>query len=121
MRDGVHYGLLTMFALVLLRLSIGWHFYSEGTHHVTDAGWSSEGFLKAAKGPFADKYHAVLPDFHGWEKALYADSEKDPVATGTRTSATISKRIFTTSSADTSSLKSNWTQPNKPSGAGRSS
>jgi uncharacterized membrane protein YphA (DoxX/SURF4 family) len=82
MRDGVHYGFLTMFALVLLRLSIGWHFYSEGTHHVTDAGWSSEGFLKAAKGPLADKYHAILPDFHGWEKSLYADSGKDPVATG---------------------------------------
>jgi uncharacterized membrane protein YphA (DoxX/SURF4 family) len=80
MRDGVHYGFLTMLALVLLRLCIGWHFYSEGTHHVTDAGWSSEGFLKAAKGPLAEKYRAVLPDFHGWEKTLYAIGEKDPVA-----------------------------------------
>lgn len=80
MREPVRFGFLTMVALVALRLSIGWHFYSEGTHHVTDAGWSSEGFLKAAKGPLADKYHAVLPDFHGWEKTLYTASEQDPVA-----------------------------------------
>lgn len=87
MREPVRYGFLTMVALVALRLCIGWHFYSEGTHHVTDAGWSSEGFLKAAKGPLADKYHAVLPDFHGWEKGLYSNEEKPLKAAGERVSA----------------------------------
>ncbi len=88
MREGVRYGFLTMVALVVLRLCIGWHFFSEGTHHVTDAGWSSEGFLKAAKGPLAAKYHAMLPEYHGWEQALYAEPKEDadgkvknPVAT----------------------------------------
>ena len=61
------YSLATMVSLVVLRLVIGWHFYSEGSSHLIDPAWSSEGFLKAAKGPFADHYQSVLPGFHGWD------------------------------------------------------
>ncbi len=71
MSDRVRYGFLTMLTLVLLRLAIGWHFYSEGVHHLTEKHWSSESFLKAAKGPLADRYQAVLPEFHHWEAALH--------------------------------------------------
>jgi uncharacterized membrane protein YphA (DoxX/SURF4 family) len=71
MSDRARYGLSTMLALVALRLAIGWHFYSEGIHHLTEPHWSSESFLKAAKGPLAEKYQSVLPTFHHWEAALH--------------------------------------------------
>ena len=51
----------TVLALVALRLVVGWHFFSEGSQHLADARWSSEGFLRAAKGPFAAHYQAALP------------------------------------------------------------
>ena len=63
-------GVATMIALVALRLAIGWHFFSEGMKHYTDQAWSSEGFLRSAKGPLAAKYQAVLPDFHGWDELV---------------------------------------------------
>ncbi|HZZ71053.1 MAG TPA: DoxX family protein [Pirellulales bacterium] len=64
------FGLVSVVALVALRLCIGWHFFKEGLSHYTDAKWSSEGFLKQAKGPFADWLQAPLPDFHGWSHLI---------------------------------------------------
>jgi uncharacterized membrane protein YphA (DoxX/SURF4 family) len=55
-----------------LRLAIGWHFYKEGVSHHTDPAWSSEGFLRQAKGPLADRYQSILPDFHGWNRLMLA-------------------------------------------------
>jgi len=55
------YGLATVFALFALRLVVGWHFFSEGSQHLADLRWSSEGFLRAAKGPLAPYYQAPLP------------------------------------------------------------
>jgi len=75
MSDRVRYPLATMLALVLLRVAIGWHFYSEGVSHATQRGWSSEAFLRAAKGPLADRFQAVLPDFHRWERALHGPAD----------------------------------------------
>jgi uncharacterized membrane protein YphA (DoxX/SURF4 family) len=77
MHDRARYSLATMAALVLVRLAIGWHFYSEGTSHVRDPVWSSEGFLRAAKGPLAEHYHALLPDFYGWRTALRESIKPD--------------------------------------------
>lgn len=83
MFDRARYSLATMAALVLVRLAIGWHFYSEGISHVRDPVWSSEGFLRAAKGPLADHYHALLPDFHGWQTTLRdsVNADRAPLAT----------------------------------------
>lgn len=50
--------------LVLLRLVIGWHFFQEGAVKVRD-GFSSTGFLAAAKGPFAKNFQAMIPDYDG--------------------------------------------------------
>ena len=64
----------TMVALVLLRLVIGWHFFSEGAKHLTEPNWSSEGFLRQAKGPWAPRFQAVLGDYHDFESQVHAAS-----------------------------------------------
>ena len=46
-------GLATVVMLVLLRLNIGWHFFSEGVKHYADPHWTSEPVLRGAKGPLA--------------------------------------------------------------------
>ncbi|MGD9723414.1 MAG: hypothetical protein AB7O59_18870 [Pirellulales bacterium] len=66
----------TVVMLVLLRLNIGWHFFSEGVHHSTDPRWTSEPTLRAATGPLANWFHAYLPDFHGFEAILHADDSQ---------------------------------------------
>ncbi len=63
----------TVVLLVLLRLNIGWHFFSEGMKHYTDPHWTSEATLRAATGPLAGWYHAYLPDFHAYEHYLHQD------------------------------------------------
>jgi uncharacterized membrane protein YphA (DoxX/SURF4 family) len=65
--------LATVVMLVLLRLCIGWHFFSEGTKHLLEPHWSSEPVLRAAKGPFAPLFQAYLPDFHHLEESLHRD------------------------------------------------
>jgi hypothetical protein len=70
-----------MVALVALRLGIGWHFFKEGLSHRYDQNWSSEGFLKQAKGPLADKYQSVLPRFHDWDRLIMSQLvDNGPVA-----------------------------------------
>jgi uncharacterized membrane protein YphA (DoxX/SURF4 family) len=51
-------------ALVVLRVVIGWHFFLEGLSHKNDPKWSSEGFLRAAKGPLGEFYHSRAPGLH---------------------------------------------------------
>jgi uncharacterized membrane protein YphA (DoxX/SURF4 family) len=68
----------TVVMLVLLRLVIGWHFFSEGMKHYADANWTSEPVLRAAKGPLAPLYHSYLSDFHGFERSLHADISQTP-------------------------------------------
>ncbi len=58
--------------LVFLRLAIGWHFFKEGVSHKVDPSWSSEGFLRAAKGPLAKNYQSMVSDFHGWDRLMLA-------------------------------------------------
>lgn len=77
-------------ALVLLRLVIGWHFFSEGMEKVEyDSGrgeWQissefaamNEGFLNAAKGPLADFYHRQVPTTHDWRTYLVVPKEMTP-------------------------------------------
>jgi len=70
----------TVVMLVALRLVIGWHFFKEGVSHHNDPTWSSEGFLRQAKGPLADAYRSVLPDFHGWNRLMLAPLPDDAAA-----------------------------------------
>jgi uncharacterized membrane protein YphA (DoxX/SURF4 family) len=75
------YGAATVLTLVVLRLVIGWHFFSEGSQHLVDRRWSSEGFLRAAKGPLAAKYQSVLtPTGFGFDDTLHVSgtTKDDP-------------------------------------------
>ncbi len=67
----------TVVMLVLLRLNIGWHFFSEGVKHYTDPHWTSEPVLRNAKGPLAPWYRAYLPDFHSFEELVHEERAKE--------------------------------------------
>jgi uncharacterized membrane protein YphA (DoxX/SURF4 family) len=73
--------LATVVMLVLLRLDIGWHFFSEGVKHLVDPHWSSEPVLRAAKGPLAPLFQAYLPDFHHLGDALHRDRSQSDAHT----------------------------------------
>ena len=78
--------------MVALRVLIGWHFFQEGLSHKKDPQWSSEGFLRQAKGPFANLYKDQLPSFHKWEVLLVVPfttmkKTSESIAAGSSTSA----------------------------------
>jgi thiosulfate dehydrogenase (quinone) large subunit len=53
-----------MIAITVMRILIGWHFLYEGIAKLSSATWSSSGYLKQARGPFADlfKWLAAQPN-----------------------------------------------------------
>jgi thiosulfate dehydrogenase [quinone] large subunit len=53
-----------MIAITVLRVMVGWHFLYEGIAKMTAASWTSAGFLKQARGPFAEffKWLAAQPN-----------------------------------------------------------
>ena len=65
--------MIAVVALVLLRLSIGWHFFYQGIWKLRAENFSSEPFLRQAKGPFAARFQALIPDYYGLERL---DAEK---------------------------------------------
>lgn len=48
--------------LVLLRLTIGWHFLVEGLEKLHDPNWSSVGYLREASGPLAPTFRELAGD-----------------------------------------------------------
>jgi uncharacterized membrane protein YphA (DoxX/SURF4 family) len=73
-------GFLTVLLLVALRVVIGWHFFQEGLSHKNDPHWSSEGFLRQAKGPLADQFKLYSPGFHDWDHLLAVPLAPGPAA-----------------------------------------
>ncbi len=63
-------------ALVLLRITIGWHFVTQGMEKYRDPNFSSRGYLSQAKGPFAERFHELIPDYNGLER-LDAEQMKE--------------------------------------------
>ena len=61
-------GLAAVVALVALRVGVGWHFFTQGLKKYVDPNYSSESFLKQAKGPLADTYAGLLPSNHDFER-----------------------------------------------------
>jgi uncharacterized membrane protein YphA (DoxX/SURF4 family) len=55
----------TVIGLVLLRLTIGWHFCYQGLVKLEDPQFSSAAFLSQAKGPLGDIYRSLLGDWDG--------------------------------------------------------
>jgi uncharacterized membrane protein YphA (DoxX/SURF4 family) len=72
-----------VFALVLLRLVIGWHFFGEGGEKLKynrhSGEWqmvfSADGFLSQAQGPLGRFFRSQAPDDHGYRELLAAPQE----------------------------------------------
>ena len=45
-----------MIAITVLRVVVGWHFLYEGLAKLTSPSWTSAGYLRQARGPFADQF-----------------------------------------------------------------
>jgi len=45
-----------MIAITVLRVVVGWHFLYEGIAKLSSPAWSSAGYLKQARGPFAETF-----------------------------------------------------------------
>lgn len=45
--------------LVLIRISIGWHFLYEGLVKVIDSNWSARVYLLDSRGPFSSLFHTM--------------------------------------------------------------
>ncbi len=54
--------------LVLLRCVTGWHFFMEGSKKVQTGDFSSAGFLRNAKGPFAENFRGMVFDLYGTQR-----------------------------------------------------
>ena len=61
--------MVTVVMLVILRVTIGWHFLYEGVWKIVNADqFSAAGFLGAAKGPAAPLFHWMVTDIDGRER-----------------------------------------------------
>jgi len=45
-----------MIAITVLRVAVGWHFLYEGLAKMSSSSWSAAGYLKQARGPFAELF-----------------------------------------------------------------
>jgi uncharacterized membrane protein YphA (DoxX/SURF4 family) len=76
-------GILGISMLVILRLSIGWHFHSEGCDKYYQSNWDSTPFFANARGPFAEQFRSTVwdydgevrrdPDYTRWWLGMYRD------------------------------------------------
>ncbi|MBI1903824.1 MAG: hypothetical protein HYS13_22195 [Planctomycetia bacterium] len=60
-----------VFVLVLLRVAIGWHFFYEGKWKYKNPDRAREAataYLSQSRGPLAERYRALVPDFYGEER-----------------------------------------------------
>ena len=48
-----------MVAITVMRVAVGWHFLYEGIAKLTASSWSAAGYLKQARGPFADLFKSL--------------------------------------------------------------
>ena len=51
-----------MIALTVLRVVVGWHFLYEGIAKLTLPSWTAAGYLKQARGPFAEWFRWLAND-----------------------------------------------------------
>lgn len=48
-----------LLSITVLRVLVGWHFLYEGIAKLTAPAWSAAGYLKQARGPFADLFKSL--------------------------------------------------------------
>lgn len=64
-------GIVAVVILVLLRVTVGLHFFYQGVDHYNDPDWSAAGFFRQAKGPLAGLFEAWVPDTSGgWDQSI---------------------------------------------------
>jgi thiosulfate dehydrogenase [quinone] large subunit len=51
-----NYGTFQLFALVTMRMLIGWHFLYEGVAKLTNPYWTSAGYLQESQGWFSEQF-----------------------------------------------------------------
>jgi len=55
---------LALAAILVLRVTVGYHFFKEGTNKLK-YGFDASGFLSSAKGPLADQFKTMVDDHDG--------------------------------------------------------
>ena len=65
---------LALAAILVLRVTVGYHFFKEGTNKLQN-GFDASGFLSSAKGPFADQFKSMVDD-HDGKKRLGVTTDK---------------------------------------------
>lgn len=69
-------GLMGVLMLVLLRVTIGWHFFTEGYDKYEQRTWDAKPFFANARGPVASQFRQIVWDYDG---SLRMDVEKTKV------------------------------------------
>ncbi len=67
----VRYGWFTLLALFMLRIGVGFHFFGEGFDKIRNPKPFSTHVFMAAKGPYADEFHAMAWDADGLVRLGY--------------------------------------------------
>ena len=57
--DDMKFSRGAMLAITVLRVFVGWHFLYEGIAKLTSPSWSAAGYLKQARGPFAEMFRGL--------------------------------------------------------------
>jgi len=48
-----------LIAITVMRVFVGWHFLYEGLAKLTSPSWSAAGYMKQARGPFAEMFRSL--------------------------------------------------------------
>lgn len=67
---------LVVVSLVALRLGCGWLFFREGSKKLDSGTFTSEHFLRDARGPLAGAYHGMVPDIYGLSRLNVDETEQ---------------------------------------------
>lgn len=59
---------IAVVALVVLRIGVGWRFLHEGLWKYRHASYTAADFLRQARGPLAEHFHRLIPDYYGLER-----------------------------------------------------
>jgi len=66
-------GQIAIVMLVILRITVGYHFVSEGSENYRNPNWSAKPFFANARGPFASHFRGLIWDYDG---AIRLDQEQ---------------------------------------------
>ncbi len=64
------------FALMLLRMVVGYHFFKEGATKLRE-GFDAQYFLAEASGPLAPAFHGLVRDLNGRERFGIVETDPD--------------------------------------------